>query len=507
MRTSSATLRSAHARLKCCGKCLQALRLSSPSRARYARLGAALVRWGARYARCFPALSRAWWLALRGWGPLASVPAPALSLPLCAAAGRSARFLVDSPVPQAAGGSLAPRVPLLRRRFPRPTGVGCFVAWVRSPCLPIGRQGERLRTKVRAFFVGYRFGIRSGSLRPSVGVVAAAPRRCVVGFCLSWAAARWCYFCWCFPLRPVGRTPLLAVLRSRVPARSLMARGVPRPLLRFGCSLRSHRPSAWAASAQRCRASRGLFFGYRRLAPLAGCRYALRQATGFGFGGGRALFFFGGTAFVLAPERFAYLGPRLQRTHQSRALSTASGRQPLRRLAPATAHHLRCSVARGLPASPTCDASAPAMRFRSRQTPPLSLRVRCALAPLLPPSCRAAATAAYALRCLCALAPCVARARPPFPPDGYRFARRCWSWVSIGSTCPVGALDVVAPGHRTTSRPTNPPCDQRRRGLLLAPLAGASRRAYPLRPKGHLPFNDDYRTYGYTRFAIANLPL
>lgn len=243
---------------------MQVLRLSSPSRARFARLGAALVRWGARYARCFPALSRAWGLALRGGGPLASVPAPALSLSVGAAAGRSARFLVDSPVPQAAGGSLAPPVPLLRCRFPRPTGVGRSTAKERTPLLPTGRRGERLRPTGRSFFFGYRFVRNSSIGRSWVGVVASAPRRCLVGFMSVLGCRPLGYFCCVFPLRPDGRTPSDAVCRSRVPARSLLARGGPRPLLRFPRSLRSRPATAVGALGERYPASRGIFFGYRR---------------------------------------------------------------------------------------------------------------------------------------------------------------------------------------------------------------------------------------------------
>lgn len=234
------------------------------SRGRFAPLGAALVRWGARYARCFPALSRASRLALRGGGPLASVPAPALSLSVGAAAGRSARYLVYSPVPQAAGGSLAPPVPLLRCRFPRPTGVGRSIAWVQNPCLPTGRQGERLRPIGRSFFVGYRFVRYSSIGRFSVGVLAAARRRCLVGFLSVLGCRPLCYFCCVFPLRPFGRTPTDAVSRSRVPARSLLARGGPRPLLRFPRSLRSRPATAVGALGERCPASRGVFVGYRR---------------------------------------------------------------------------------------------------------------------------------------------------------------------------------------------------------------------------------------------------
>lgn len=200
---------------------------------------------------------------MRGWGPLASVPAAALSLPLCAAAGRSARSLVDSPVPQAAGGSLAPRGPLLRRRFPRPLGVGRFVAWVRSPCRPKGRQGERLRTIVRALFVGYRFGIRSGSLGHCVGVVAAAPRPSFVGFLSFRATARFVSFAAPCTAPRWGAHPAGGCFGAAPAPPPLMARGAPRPLLRFGWSLRSHRPTVRAASAHRCRASRGFFFGYR----------------------------------------------------------------------------------------------------------------------------------------------------------------------------------------------------------------------------------------------------
>lgn len=243
---------------------MQVLRLSSPSRGRFAPLGAALVRWGARYARCFPALSRASWLALRGGGPLASVPAPALSLSVGAAAGRSARFLVDSPVPQAAGGSLAPPVPLLRCRFPRPMGAGRSIAWVQNPCLPTGRQGERLRPTGRSFFIGYRFVRYSCIGRSWVGVVAAAPRRCLVGFLSVLGCRPLSYFCCSLHLRPRGRTPSDAVCRSRVPARSLLARGGPRPLLRFPRSLRSRPATAAGALGERCPASRGVFVGCRR---------------------------------------------------------------------------------------------------------------------------------------------------------------------------------------------------------------------------------------------------
>lgn len=64
---------------------------AASSRAPKGRLGVALSRWGARYARCFPALVRASWLALRGGLSLAVVPAAAAPLRVAASAGRSAR--------------------------------------------------------------------------------------------------------------------------------------------------------------------------------------------------------------------------------------------------------------------------------------------------------------------------------------------------------------------------------------------------------------------------------
>lgn len=83
-----------------------------------------------------------------------------------------------------------------------------------------------------------------------------------------------CYFCCSLSLRPNGRTPTGAVCRSWGPAHSLLARGGPRPLLRFGCSLRSHRPTARAASAHRCQATPAVFIGWRHRTTMAGCRYA-----------------------------------------------------------------------------------------------------------------------------------------------------------------------------------------------------------------------------------------
>lgn len=134
----------------------------------------------------------------------------------------------------------------------------------RYPCLPTGRQGERLRPTGRSFFIGYRFDHNSSIGRSWVGVVAAAPRRCLVGFLSVLGCRPLGYFCCVFPLRPDGRTPSDAVCRSRVPARSLLARGGPRPLLRFPRSLRSRPATAVGALGERCPASRGFFFGCRR---------------------------------------------------------------------------------------------------------------------------------------------------------------------------------------------------------------------------------------------------
>ena len=69
--------------------------------------------------------------------------------------------------------------------------------------------------------LGCAFVVRGLGLS-GVGVVAAAPRRCFIGCCLSCAAARWCYF---------GGGCLLA-LRARARAvRALGAPPVPSPLV------------------------------------------------------------------------------------------------------------------------------------------------------------------------------------------------------------------------------------------------------------------------------------
>lgn len=48
----------------------------------------------------------------------------------------------------------------------------------------------------------------------------------------------------------------------------------------------------------------------------------------------------------------------------------------------------------------------------------------------------------------------------------------------------VAPLDVVDPGRRTTSRPTDPPCDRRRRGALSLRSSARSRSPTPSALKG-----------------------
>ncbi len=158
------------------------------------------------------------------------------------------------------------------------------------------------------------------------------------------------YFCWCFPLPPDGRIPTGAVCRSRVPARSLLARGGPRPLLRFPRSLRSRPATAVGALGERCPASRCFFFGYRRGGSLAGCRYAPRPAqVAFGIGG-RALFIPACRAFAGGLWRYRATVPLLQHRSQGSALKAAGWSASLRRspLAPAHPLNLRFALVSGM---------------------------------------------------------------------------------------------------------------------------------------------------------------
>lgn len=113
------------------------------------------------------------------------------------------------------------------------------------------------------------------------------------------------YFCCGFPLRPDGRTANGALIRARFPAHALSARGGPRPLLRVGCSLRSHRPTVRAATAQRCRPTGGFFLGYRRPAGSVGCRCAPRACSAQGGAGGHSPLSAGKPIRATAPYYFA----------------------------------------------------------------------------------------------------------------------------------------------------------------------------------------------------------
>ena len=132
-----------------------------------------------------------------------------------------------------------------------------------SPVVALSLR-EALPLGVRGSFRCSR--CRFGLVLPLFLALLRRCRRCRSSTIVYWAksvlrcrAHR--YFCCSLSLRPNGRTPTGAVCRSWGPAHSLLARGGPRPLLRFGCSLRSHRPTVRAASAHRCQASPAVFFG------------------------------------------------------------------------------------------------------------------------------------------------------------------------------------------------------------------------------------------------------
>lgn len=172
-------------------------------------------------------------------------------------------------------------------------------------------------------------------------VVAAAPRPSFMGFLSFRASARFVTFASGYTAPRWGARPAGGRFGAAPAPPPLMARGAPRPLLRFGWSLRSHRPAVRAASAQRCRASRGFFFGYRWGCFTGGWRSLRRVAAPLFRSASGLVGRFGSSAYGV-PNRRALTARRLRGARSGAGCSLrAVASLSARRLSPSPAPLLR----------------------------------------------------------------------------------------------------------------------------------------------------------------------